>query len=45
MTPYTDESNLIENRGTKRIQYIVGTVLYYARSVDSKMLQAINEIS
>ena len=44
MAPYPDESDLIEKKATKRIQSIVGTMLYYERSVDPTMLQEINEI-
>ena len=29
MAPYPDYINLIDNKVTKRIQYIVGTMLYY----------------
>ena len=38
MAPDPDESNLLDNKGTKRIKYIVGTILYYDQSVDPKML-------
>ena len=44
MAPYPDEINLIDKKGTNRIQYILGTMLYYDRSVDPTMLRAINEI-
>ena len=44
MAPDPDNSDIIDNKYTKRIQYIVGTMLYYARSVDTAMLRAINEI-
>lgn len=40
-----DESYLLDNKSTKRIQSIFGTFLYYVWSVDPKMLRAINEIS
>ena len=43
MTPYTYENYHIDKNSTKRIHYIVGTMLYYAQSVDPIMLQAINE--
>ena len=43
--PYPDESNLLDKKATKRIMSIVGTMLYYTRSVYPTMLQAINEIS
>ena len=45
MAPYPDKSKLLYKNATKRIQSIVGTMLYYARSVYPTMLQAINEIS
>ena len=44
MAPDPDESNLLDKNSTKRIQYIVGIMLYYARSIDPTMLGAINEI-
>ena len=44
MEPYPDESDLLEKNPTKRIHSIVGTMLYYARSLDPTMLRAINEI-
>ena len=45
MAPGHDNSNLLDKKFTKRIQSIVGTIIYYARSVDPKMLRLINEIS
>ena len=45
MAPDPDESDLLKKKSTKRIQSIVGTMIYYARSVDPTMLRAINEIS
>ena len=36
---------ILDKKGTKRIQAINGTFLYYARAVDPCMLPAINEIS
>ena len=44
MAPDIDKSNLLDKRSTNIIQSIVGTVLYYSRSVFPTMLQAINEI-
>ena len=44
MEPDPDKSDLLDKIYTKRIQSIVGTMLYYARSVDPMMLRAINEI-
>ena len=43
MAPDPDESNFLDKKATKRIQPIVGNMLYYARSVDPTMLWAINE--
>ena len=43
-SPDTDDINRLEKKSTKRIQSIVGTIVYYARSVDPTMLRAINEI-
>ena len=45
MAPDPDDSDLLENKATKIIQYIVETMSYYDYSVYPKMLQAINEIS
>ena len=44
MTPYPNESDILDKNSTKIIQSIVGTMLYYAQSVDPMMLRAINEI-
>ena len=44
MEPNPDESYIIDQKSTKRIQSIVGTILFYARSVDPTMLREINEI-
>ena len=43
MAPDLDESDLLKNP-TKRIQSILGTMIYYAWPVDPTMLQDINEI-
>ena len=45
MAPDPDEINILDKKITNRIQFIVGTFLYYARSVDPTLLRAINEIS
>ena len=45
MAPDPEDSNLLEKKATKIIQSTVGTILYYARSVDTTMLREINEIS
>ena len=44
MAPNIDKSNLLDKNSTKRIYSIVETMLYYSRSVDPKMQQAINKI-
>ena len=44
MAPDPDESDLLDKNSTKIIQSIVGTMIYYARSVDPTMLRSINEI-
>ena len=45
MAPNPDNSNLLDKKSTKIIQSIVGTMIYYAWSVDPTMIRAINEIS
>ena len=45
MAPDPGYSDLLEKIVTKIIQSIVGTMLYYARSVYPMMLIAINQIS
>ena len=44
MAPDSDESDILDKEATKRTQYIVGTMIYYARSLDPTMLREINEI-
>ena len=44
MTPDPDNSNTLDKKATKRIQSIVVTMLYYAWSVDTMILRAINKI-
>ena len=44
MAPDPDDRNLLDKNSTKRIQYIVGTILYYVWLVDPTMLRSINEI-
>ena len=44
MVPDPDESHILGKMATKRIQSIVGTMLYYERSVDSTMSWVVNEI-
>ena len=40
-----DQSELLDKKGTTRVQSVVGTFLYYARAIDSTMLPALNEIA
>ena len=42
--PAPDATPLLDNKGTKRIQSIVGSLLYYARAIDSTLLTALNSI-
>ena len=44
MAPDLDKSDLIDKNLTKRIQSIVGTMLYYSWSLGPTRLQAINEV-
>ena len=44
MAPDPDKINILDKKFTKRIQSIVGTMLYYSCSVYPTMLQSINEI-
>src|SRR6056300_678158 len=44
LAPADDDSPLLDTTGTKRVQAIVGAVLYYARAVDNKLLVALNAI-
>ena len=43
--PEPDSSPLLDKKNTTRIQSIVGSVLYYARAIDSTLLPALNSIS
>ena len=43
-TIYSIDSNLYKE-GTKRVQFIAGTFIYYGHSVDPCILLALNEIS
>jgi hypothetical protein len=40
-----DTSPLLDASGKKKVQSVTGSMLYYARTLDSTMLPAINEIS
>ena len=41
----SDNSDLLDKKGTQRVQSVAGTFLYYARAVDPTMLPALTEIS
>eukprot|EP00804_Cyclotella_cryptica_P010308 CCRYP_012223-RA/>CCRYP_012223-RA protein AED:0.11 eAED:0.15 QI:0/0/0/1/0/0.5/2/0/935 len=43
-TPDEDTSDLLDNDGIKRVQGIVGALLYYARAVDNKLLYTLSDI-
>ena len=43
--PEPDRSELLDSKGQRYIQSIVGTFLYYARAIDPTILPALNEIS
>ena len=45
MPPRPDESNMLDKKITKKIKFVVSTLLYYARSVEPTMLRAINGVS
>jgi hypothetical protein len=45
LTDPSDDSPLLPKEGIKRLQQIVGTLLYYARAVDSIMLVALGDLS
>ena len=45
LLPENDTSPLLDAAGVKRIQGIVGSLLYYARAVDNKLLAALSAIS
>ena len=44
MAPDPEKRNILDKKDTKRVQSVVGNMLYYALSVDTTMLQAINSI-
>jgi hypothetical protein len=43
--PESDTSTLLDNKRKLRIQEIVGSLLYYARVVDNKLLVALSAIA
>ena len=44
LTPEDDTSPPLDNQGTKRVQVIVGTLVYYARAVDNKLLVGLSSV-
>ena len=44
LAPEEDTSPPLEIQGTKRVQGIVGALLYYARAVDNKLLVGLSAI-
>jgi len=45
LTPEADTSELLDEHWKRRIQEIVGLLLYYARAVDNKLLVALSAIA
>jgi len=45
LVPETDTSPPLDDAGIKRIQGVIGTLLYYARAVDNKLLATLSTIS
>ena len=45
LTPLPDDSHLLDPKDTKRVQSIVGALLYYGRSLDNTILPALNDIA
>jgi hypothetical protein len=45
LTPESDTSALLDDKRKHRIQEIVGSLLYYARAVDNKLLVALSAIA
>ena len=44
LVPEEDTSSPLDSQGTKRVQGIVGALLYYARAVDNKLLVGLSAI-
>ena len=44
LVPEEDTSPTLDSQGTKRVQGIVGALLYYARAVDNKLLVGLSAI-
>ena len=45
LLPDEDMSSLLDSMGIKQVQGIVGSLLYYARAVDDKLLAMLSTIS
>jgi hypothetical protein len=45
LTPESDTSAILDDKRKHRIQEIVGSLLYYARAVDNKLLVALSAIA
>ncbi len=45
LTPEVDTSDLLDNHHKRRIQEIVGSLLYYAQAVDNKVLVAASSVA
>jgi hypothetical protein len=45
LTPEADTSELLNDRCKRRVQEIVGSLLYYARAVDNELLVALSAIA
>jgi hypothetical protein len=45
LTKPTDETTLLDNDGVKRLQEIIGVLLFYARAIDSTMLVALGTLA
>ena len=44
LAPEDDTTPPLDSQGTKRVQVIVGNLLYYARAVDNKLLVGLSDI-
>ena len=44
LAPEDDTIPPLDSQGTKRVQVIVGNLLYYARAVDNKLLVGLSDI-
>ena len=45
LTPEDDNTPPLDSQGTKRVQGIVGALLYYARAVNNELLVSISDIA